>query len=538
MSNPLQEGRDAHRRRDWDAAFTHLTRAAGSTPLEIADLERLAEAAYLRGRDHDYLDALDQLGRCHQEAGSVEAAARCAFWSGLKLMFRGETGPATARFARARRLVNGRDCVEQGYLRLAAFEERLAAHDHQGAHDAAAEAAALGERFGDRDLVACGRHLQGKALLLSGRIDDGVPLLDEAMLAVTAGELSPVVTGLIYCNVIDACQQVHALGRAREWTAALARWCDAQPNLIAFTTTCLIHRAEVLKLQGAWPDAIAEARRASAQHADSEGGKAPAAALYQEAEVHRLRGEFDAAERAYQLASRGGRDPQPGLALLRLAQGGAATAAAAMRRALASEPSPLARTRLLPAFVDILVETGAHEEAAKASAELGDIARRFCTPALTAMADEARGAIALAAGRPADALEPLAAAGAYWQQVDAPYLAARVRARTGLAARALGDEEGARLELDAARAEFSRLGAAPDVARIDSLLAPAPAHTLTPRELEVLRLVATGQTNKAIAARLRLSERTVERHLSNIFTKLDLPSRAAATAWAFRHGLV
>ena len=539
MSDALARGRNAHAQRDWEAAFGLLGQADGRAALAVDDLERLAVAAYMLGRDHDYLRVLDRLQRRHHEAGDAEAAARCAFWAGLKLMFMGEAGPAMGQIARARRLVDGRDCPEQGYLRLAAFEESLARRDHQGAHDLAAEAAAVGERFGDRDLVACARQLQGRALLIAGRIAEGVPLLDEAMVAVTAGELSPIVTGLVYCSVIDACQQAYVLDRAREWTSALARWCDAQPKLIAFTTTCLVQRAEVLRLQGAWPDALAEARRVTACEAGAGHRKPLAAACYQEAEVHRLRGEFDEAEESYRRASQAGLDPQPGLALLRLAQGHPETALAAIRRALGVSVEPLPRARLLPVFVEILIDTGAHDEAAAACVELGEIVRRFRTPALEAIAAEARGSVAVAMGRADVALEPLGAAKAHWEESGAPYFAARVRLRLGLASRALGDEDGARLEWEAARAAFARLGAAPDVARLDALAppAPTPARTLTRREREVLRLVATGQTNRAIAARLGLSERTIERHLSNIFTKLDVSSRAAATAHAVRHGL-
>lgn len=540
MSVALSRGRHAHERREWRACFEALSRVDESTPLGVADLERLAESAYLLGQDDDYLRVLDRIQRRHAEAGEAASAARCAFWSGLKLMLRGETGRATGHFARAQRLIEGRDCVEHGYLGLVAFEERLAQGDLQGARDAAEGAAKIGERFHDADLVACGRQLQGKALLQSGRVDAGLKLLDEVMVAVTTGELSPIVTGLIYCNVIDACQQAYAVGRAREWTAALAGWCARQPQLVAFTTTCLIHRAEVLRLQGAWPDALAEARRASGRAASGRESKAHAAAFYQEAEVLRLRGESAAAEQAYARASRGGWDPQPGLALLRLAEGGIEAAASAIRRALGATASPRLRARLLPASVEILIAAGLHDEAAARVVELEAIAAEFDAPVLVALAAEARGALALATGDPSAALVPLRDAAQRWQQVAAPYLAARVRVLLGLTSRALGDEDGARLELDAARAVFAELGAAPDVARLEALAGlPKPqAGRLTPREAQVLRLVASGRTNKAIAAELSLSERTIERHVSNIFTKLEVSSRAAATAHAYRHGLV
>ena len=362
-------------------------------------------------------------------------------------------------------------------------------------------------------------------------------MLDEAMLAVTAGECSPIVTGLVYCSVIDACREAYALARAREWTSALAQWSEQQPQMVAFTTACLVHRAEILQARGAWAEAIAEARRACERSKQGVDLRPPAAAFYQEAEIHRLRGEFAAAEAAYRSASESGADPQPGLALLRLAQGDAQAAAASIRRALGATPDRLRRTRLLAAGVEILLAAGEPEEVRGACVELEEIARNHQTDMLDAMAAQARGALELAAGAPRQALAPLRHAAQAWRQLGDPYEAARVRALLGAACRALGDEDGGALEIAAARGEFARLGAAPDLARLE---APARGRgpNLTARELQVLRLVATGKTNKGIAAALELSEKTVDRHLSNILTKLDVPSRAAAVAYAYEKKLI
>jgi ATP/maltotriose-dependent transcriptional regulator MalT len=540
-ADTLRRGRDAFDRRAWADACELLARAEREAPLGAEDLERMATASYLAGRDRDFLQCLERAYHAHQEAGDGMRAARCAFWLGLRLLLQGEAGRATAWLARARRLVEGRECVERGYLLLPAAEQHLDAGEGEAALRAAAEAAAIGEHFADADLVACARHLQGRALIRQGRVPEGLALLDEAMLAVTAGELSPIVTGLIYCSVIDACRQAYALGRAREWTSALAQWSEQQPQMVAFTSACLVHRAEILQAHGAWADAIEEARRACERARLGQDPRPPAAAFYQQGEIHRLRGEFAAAEQAYRSASRAGSDPQPGLALLRMAQGDVRAAAASIRRALGATPDWLRRTRLLGAAVDILLAEGELAEAHAACAELEEIARSHDTGVLGAMAAQARGALELAEGTPQPAAGSLRRAWQAWGQLDDPYEAARTRALLGLACRALGDEDGGRLELEAARGEFARLGAAPDLARLEALARDPRqrrAQPLTRRELQVLRLVASGRTNKAIAAELALSEKTVDRHLSNIFSKLDVPSRAGAVAHAYQHKLL
>jgi DNA-binding CsgD family transcriptional regulator len=554
----LERGREHYGQRAWADAYRSLSAADQATPLDGEDLELLAMAAYLIGRDDDYLRALERAHHAHLDAGERLRAIRSAFWLGLRLFFRGEMGPATGWIARAHRLLEHEEheCAERGYLLLPVVEQHLAAGDLEAAYATAAEAAEIGERCGDADLIACTRHDQGRIRIQQGEIEKGLALLDEVMVAVTAGELSSLVTGLMYCSVIQACQEVYAFGRAREWTAALAQWCEEQPEMVAFTGVCRVHRAEIMQLGGAWQEAIEEAQRVreSAQRVSPQTTAAPlyqraqgisrqtaAAALYQQAEVHRLRGEFAAAEEAYREASLEGLEPQPGLALLRLAQGRTGAGAAAIRRALSAKADPLQRARLLPAYIEIALSAGDVQDARTACRELEEIAARLEAVVLDAMAAHARGAVELAEGDAHAALGSLRHAFVVWQQIEAPYVAARVRALIGLACRALGDDEGGGLELEAARAVFEQLGAAPDLARIDSLIRGAPSgspHGLTRRELQVLRLVATGKTNKAIATELFLSEKTVDRHVSNILTKLDVPSRAAATAHAYQHALI
>jgi tetratricopeptide (TPR) repeat protein len=321
LLDELERGRESYQRQAWASAYQSLSLADQATPLGVEDLERLATSAHLIGRDDEFLRVLDRAHQAHLNAGASVRAARCAFWVGLHLLLRGETGRATGWLARAQRLLGHLDCVEQGYLLLPVVEQYLDEGDGKAAYTTASSAAAMGDWFGEADLIACARHVQGRALIQQWQVQAGLSLLDEAMVAVTVGELSPIMTGLIYCSVIETCQQAYALDRAREWTSALAQWCAQQPEMVAFTATCLVHRAEIMQLHGAWPEALEEVQRACKRSALGFDPQPPAAAFYQQAEVYRLRGEFAAAEEAYRNASQGGWEPQPGLALLRLAQG-------------------------------------------------------------------------------------------------------------------------------------------------------------------------------------------------------------------------
>lgn len=541
-ANPTERARGCLARREWAGAYEALVAADAALALGGDDLELLALSAYLVERDDDYLAALERAHHAHLDAGEWQRAVRCAFWLGLRLLLRGESGRASGWLTRARRLLEPRaDCVEHGYLLLPVVQEHLDAGRCDSAHAAAGEAAQIGERFGDADLTSLARHLQGRALIRHGQIESGMALLDEAMLPVAAGQLSPLVTGLIYCSAIEGCQQVYALARAGEWTAALARWCDAQPGMVAFTGTCLVHRAEIMQFHGAWQEALEEAQRACRCFAHRADRRAAAAAFCQQADVHRLRGDLDAAEAMYAQANDLGRDPQPGLALLRLAQGRIGEAAAAIGRAVGAAPDESERARLLPAQVEILLRAADVAQAGSACEELEQIARRFAAPVLRGSAAQARGAVALAHGDAAAALQCLRRALDIWHEVEAPYEAARTRVWIAGACRAMGDQDGAAMELSAARSAFERLGAAADVRHIERLTAAVDLRLpggLSRRELEVLRLLATGRTNKAIAAVLFLSEKTVSRHTSNIFGKLDVRSRAAATAYAYEHHLL
>jgi len=542
-TDKLERGREAYARRAWMDAYKSLSHADQAAPLGAEDLELLATSAYMFGHDDEYVNCLERAHHAYLGTDEVIRAVRCAFWVGMNLALRGEMAPASGWLGRAQRLVEreGRDCVERGYLLLPLMFEHEATGDYETAAATAADAAGIGERFGDRDLFALAVHSQGILLIKQGHVAEGLGLLDEAMVAVTAGELSPIVSGFVYCGVIDGCQQAYELRRAQEWTAALTRWCEEQPDMVSFTGTCLVHRAEIMQLHGAWPDALDEARRAGERCAHVRNQSAAAQAFCRQGEVYRLQGRFSAAEEAYREASRCGCEPQPGLALLRLAQGNDDGAAAAIRRTVGEATEPLKRARLLPAYVEIMLAVGDVQEARSACRELEEISAGYRTGMLSAMSAYARGAVDLTEGDARAALHALRRAWQAWQDLEAPHEVARVRVLVGLACRALGDSDTAALEFEAARGVFARLGAALDLARVASLARCDPsvdAHGLTPRELQVLSLVATGETNRTIAAELVLSERTVDRHVSNIFTKLGVSSRTAATAYAYEHQLV
>jgi DNA-binding NarL/FixJ family response regulator len=543
-SELCEQGRRSFDRGQWLESYEHLRKAAvtADEPLEPADLERLAVAAYLTGRDAESTDTWTRAHQGWHDRGAHAQAVRCAFWAGFGLVQRGETAQGGGWLARAATLVtqHGLDGVERGYLALPEGLMAMGGGDPDGALDRFAEASELAQRFGDRDLAALGLIGRGESLLRSGRASDGMRLFDEAMVSVTAGETSAVVSGIVYCAVIDACQQVFDLRRAREWTAALDRWCADQPGLVPYRGQCLVHRAQILQVGGEWEEAMAEAQRAC-ERLTEPPHPAIGMAHYELGELHRLRGELSDAEAAYRRAHAAGRQPHPGLALLWLAEGRLDAAVAAIDRALDDAHDHVGRVQLLPAYIEVMLAVGRTGDARRATDDLAELAAGTPAGLLHAVAAQADGAVLLAEGEPGAALASLHTACRAWQEMDAPYEAAGVRTLIAVASRMVGDLDTAELESSTARSVFGRLGAGPALARLDELTAGAASAEplpVTARELEVLRLVAAGRTNREIAAVLAISERTVERHLGNIFAKLDVPNRAAATAYAYDHGLV
>jgi DNA-binding CsgD family transcriptional regulator len=535
----VEAGREAFARAAWTETFDLLS--AASHQLSGDDLERLGVAAYMIGRESVVIDAFERAFKLHVGTNEFARAVRCGFWLVILLSLRGRMSPAMGWLGRANRILADidSDTVERGYMMLPAVLDRVGDGDHEAALGIAREAADVGRRCADADLAALAVHEQGHALIRLGQVEQGLRLLDEAMLAVTSGDLSPIVTGLIYCSAIDGCHRVFALDRAQEWTTALSGWCNAQPDMIAFRGECLVHRAEMMQMHGAWSDALEESLRASSDQPDP--GVA-AQAFYRVAELHRLRGETIQAERAYRDASRLGRDPQPGMALLRFAEGNADAAAASIRRALSVTTDPFDRAALLPALVDIAIAKGELVEARNAADELEAISRSAASSALDAIAAHAIGCVELAAGNPSSAMAPLRRAQLAWRDLDAPYDEARCRATIGAACRALDDDDASEMEFDAARSVFTRLGAVAELEALNSDIGAVAATKngfgLSMRELDVLRHVARGETNREVAKVLFISEHTVARHLQNIFNKLGVSSRTAASSFAVSHHLV
>ncbi|MEP6493232.1 MAG: LuxR C-terminal-related transcriptional regulator [bacterium] len=538
----LDRGRAAFERRAYTTAFSELSAAEQESPLSAEDLDRLATAAHMIGRE---TESVELWSRAHNEfirQGAMTRAARSAIWLGFALGGHGQAALSAGWFGRARRLLDDAqvECVEQGYLLLPEAVHCMDTGECTRAYDSFTKAAKIGERFAELDLMTYARHGQGRTLIRLGEVARGVALLDEIMVAVTSREVSPIVSGVVYCSVIEACDEIFDLRRAQEWTAAFSDWCESEPEMAPHRGTCLVRRAEIMQIHGEWPAAMDEAQRARERLSDPPHPEA-GLAFYQVAELYRLRGEFAQADQAYRQASQFGCKPQPGLSLLRLAQGQIDSAKASITRAVTEARDHRSRGRVLTAFVEIMLAAGDIPAARAAADEMSQIAVALDAPMLRALSTMSTGAVLIAEGRAEAAIAELLESVTLWRRLSAPYEAGRVRVLAGIAYRAMGDEESAEMEFDAARRVFNALGAQSDLDRIEAAVStdgPKATADLTSREVEVLRLVATGKTNRVIAESLGISEKTVARHLSNIFLKLNLSSRAAATAYAYQQNLV
>lgn len=542
VRSDIERGRELCAERAWAPAYASLS-VIDPVRLSAGDLELLAISAFMLGRDDAYVDAWELAYHSHLRVGDAARAALCTWWIGDYLRFRRDSARATGWFARGQSLldrVRERDCVARGFLLLPVVHDHVSVHDHEAAFAVASEAGEIGERFADRDLIALAMMERGHALVRQGNVAEGWRLVDETMVVVTTERPSPIIAGIVYCSTIAFCQGVFELGRAQAWTEAHTDWCERQSGMRAYMGPCLVHRAEIMTLAGDWSKAMGEVRRAESYTRGVVNERIAGQAAYRRGEVHLLRGELDSAEDAFREASRRGREPQPGLGLLRLAQGEAEAAVASLRRALSESAEPLTRAALLPAYIEIMVAIGDPDGARAVCCDLEDTAERQSSRALAAMADYARGAVELASGDAGTALSALRRACQAWRELGVPRETARTRVLVGQACAALGDPDTAAMELEAAADTFARLGAAPELARVESLTRGREhrdRHGLTKRELQILRVLATGKSNREIAAALVISDHTVRRHIQNIFAKLGVSSRAAATAFAFRHNL-
>ena len=538
----LIRARETYERGDWVAAFQTLSDVASDVApgaLEAADETRLAYTAYLLGRRDDCVAALQRAFKAHLEAGDSAAAAHSAVWLAMVHARSGELSVGGGWAGRAQGLLaEAGDVVERGYLSHLQMYRHIDQGEWPQALACAQETTATGRRFGDPDLVALGLSAQGRLTLLSGSVQQGLAMFDEAMTAVASGEVSPVWAGDIYCLMIEGCQEVSDFGRAAEWTDALTGWCDRQPGLVPWMGQCAVHRGQIMALRGAWGEALEELGLALQRYVRADATEASGLALAERGDLLRLQGEYAAADAAYAEAATFGFEPQPGLALLWLAQGRHDAAHAAVVRLLAETPGPVGRVRVLPAAVQVLLAVGELERAGRCAEELAGIARGFGCAAVTAEARDAAGLVRLAAGDPAGALPDLRAARIAWSQLGCPHRAARSQGQVGRCLVELGDEESATRELQAALSTLTGLGATPDAEQVRRLVTPSRLPGgLTEREAQVLRLLASGRSNAEIAGELVLSHKTVARHLSNIYTKLDVTSRTAAAAYAFEHEL-
>ena len=571
----LVEGRRAYDERAWATAYHRLS-AVDPGALEVEDHAALAMAAYLAG-DRDTTDrAMQESFRRHLESGDTKGAVRDTFWLALLHVTSGNTSLGAGWVARGKRLLQdvAPDSVEHGYLAMTQMYQHVFAGDIPAAHELAGRVAETGRRCHDANLVSVGLSSEGRLLIYLGKVREGLALLDEAMVGLADADVSPILAGQSYCSMVEACQEIADYRRMAEWTTALTHWCRGQPQLVPFTGQCAVHRGQIMRAQGALREALEELGLALARY--SAEGSTPAAGLahYERGEVLRVLGDHVGAAAEFREAAAMGRDPQPGQSLLMLAKGSVAAAVSSMRRTLEETQAPVHRTAQLPAAVEVFLAAGDAENARAAADELAGLARVFGCQALEAAGEYAVGSVLLASGGAgagagagaggasaagdsigaaadpgadgrrvdlaagaAEALPHLRHAWKLWIDLGARYEAAWARLRIGLACRALGDEDSAVSELNVAARAFADIGAEPARAEAERLLGHGLPAGLTAREVEVLRLVASGRSNPQIASALFLSQKTVQRHLSNIFAKTGVTSRTAAAAYAFEHGL-
>ncbi len=532
----LRLARAAFARRDWAMAREHFRAAPALSTQDQADL---ATACWWLGLVEESIRAHVEVHRRSQADGSRARAALAALLAAYCEQLRGHHDAGAGWLARARRLFDEvPGAPERGYLLAVDVEMAIAGGQFDLAEELAGQVLELGEQYDDPTLQAHGCFATGELTLRRGRVVEAKRWLDEAMLPVQADTMVPEWTGNLYCRMIQLCHELADLPRAHRWTTLTEEWCRGYAPAVVFTGICRVHRVQLWQAHGEWSRAEQEARRAADDLVDLDVLVA-AEAHYRLGEVHRLRGDLTAAEAAYRRAHEMGRDPLPGLALLHLCRGHGQVAASILDAALAAERTPWRRAPLLAARAEAALESGATDRAAACVEELGRVAEQHSSPGWLAETCRWRGAVLRARGRHAEAVGVLHEARDRWQEMDAPYDVARVRLELADAAEALGDQDTADRERQVAAALLERLGARRDLERLRARRRArrAPGE-LSPRELEVVAAVASGSSNRDVASRLHISERTVARHLANVYTKTGSTSRTGAVAWARDRGLL
>jgi ATP/maltotriose-dependent transcriptional regulator MalT len=523
---------------DWRAIHDDLSQRDLSS-LSAAELDLLGESLFWLDRPDDSIAVLGKAFTAHVADGHHAGAAMAAWQLFYDHALVGETALANGWLERLRRhAARVEGSVAAGFVAVAESDHAAAAGAFEDAVAHAGRAVELGHASGDADLTAMALQAKGRALVACGRLDEGISALDEAIVAVVNGELAPLFTGWVYCNALATCHDLADLGRAVQWSEAAMRWCDDLRDGRLYPGICRLHVVEVASLRGAWEAAAALAQQAC-DELTSHDPRYAGEAHYLIGELHRMTGDLDLAEEAFTRAHLLGRVPQPGLARVRMAQGRFDAAVNGLGLALDPVPSaPLRRTELLAALAEAHLAVDDIDAAAAAAVEMTDVARGVTSDYLEAVALTTDARVLLARGEAAAACRRAGEATGRFQALGLPYDWARAREVRGVAAQLIDERDTAELELAAAHETFRSLGAEPDVRRVAALLGNSAPSPLSSREIEVLRLVARGGTNKEIAAELFVSEHTVARHLSNIYTKLGIGSRSAATAFAYEHSLI
>lgn len=533
----LEEGRRAHAEQDWPRAFECLN-GEDLDRLTADDLGALADAAWWLGKLDESVAARERAYRTRAEAGDRLGAAMEAFSLSLALGDKGADAAASGWRSRAYGLVEeDPESVPAGFLLSMEADDAF----HLGAIDECLTKARatieIGKKNKDPTLIAWGTHLEGLGLIKGGEVDKGWARLDESMVAVTTARLKPSWAGLMHCGMLLACEEFGDPRRGWQWVEATERWLGTVPGAVLYPGVCRIHKVHFMQLRGTWSAAEQEARAACAELIDVHVFTA-ARGYYEIAEIKRLQGDYETAQDLYTKAHHLGWDPQPGLALLRLAQGRVPAAAAGLRRVLDETANPLARAQLLPHQIEVALAAGDVEGATKAAEELDRLAAGYRGPFMSAAAAAGRGAVLVAGGDFREALPVLREAMTLWLRLDCRYELARLRLLLATALDEVGDHDGASLERGAALEAFENLGALPDAQRVRAMLGRVQRpRGLSPREVEVLKLIAAGRSNKEIASDLFISENTVARHVQNIFAKTGVASRSAATSFAVKNGL-